>query len=203
MKIDAKFLRRHFGAVRSGDVIEDLEDMYRDAKRISHEHGHHTLYVIYMCGLGCTPQDSHEVCLLDSTGKGLIPVESYAKRFGMLANQASFFMLDCGRLLMTDIRQYAAHPRVKGYSEHTKVGHTYVKFACLTNQRPGEEGKVVKFKDDRFSKGIQEISLQIHNEEALQFKQLVDKLSNCHCFGKPCEFEWLLFRDIKMKLNIY
>lgn len=86
MKLEPKFVKSHFGKIQSAAVNEDLEDMYRDAKRISDEHEHHTLYLIYYCGLGLTPNDSYEVCGLDTSGEGLIPLETYAKKFSMLAN---------------------------------------------------------------------------------------------------------------------
>jgi hypothetical protein len=68
------------GSVRAGSILEELDDMYREALRCSHEHGQPSFSFIFYSGHALTTSDTYELCALDSQSS-LLPLERHALRF--------------------------------------------------------------------------------------------------------------------------
>lgn len=57
------------GKVSKQEVDEGLDLIYRESKRMSHEHAEHTFYFVYYHGLGFIHPHSNQFCGLDSNGE--------------------------------------------------------------------------------------------------------------------------------------
>ena len=63
--IEKRFCSTLTGGVDSQTVISELDDMYRDAVRISHEYGQPTFTFVFYAGHAITTSDSYELCGVD------------------------------------------------------------------------------------------------------------------------------------------